>query len=246
MPPADCARELVQSAGLMLCCQMGGIRMRNYIYADESGNFYFSDDTKASRYFILTTVAVSEHTAETDLMDLRRELAWEGWPGVQLRNAFHAADDNRHVRNRVFNVLSRHEFRIDATILEKRKVNPELHSTDARFYGFAWRCHLRGLISMLNAPNSEHLIIASSIGNNRMRRAFDLEISQISRLVTHSSTIKSDMWSANTNPLLQVADYCSWAVQRKWEHGDSMPYSFIGNNLNSQYDIFQNSAIVYY
>ena len=220
--------------------------MRNYIYADESGNFYFSDDRKASRYFILTTVTVSEHTAEADLMDLRRELAWEGWPGVQLRNAFHAADDNRHVRNRVFNVLSRHEFRIDATILEKCKVNPELHSTDARFYGFAWYCHLRGLISMLNVPNSEHLIIASSIGNNRMRAAFDSEISQISQLLTHSSTIKSDMWSANTNPLLQVADYCSWAVQRKWEHRDTVPYGFIGNNLHSQYDIFKDSATRYY
>ncbi len=220
--------------------------MRNYIYADESGNFDFSYDRKASRYFILTTVSVSEHTAEADLMDLRRELAWEGWPGVQLRNAFHAADDNRHVRSRVFNVLSRHQFRIDTTILEKCKVNPELYSTDARFYGFAWYCHLRGLISMLNVPNSEHLIIASSIGNNRMRSAFDSEVSKISYRITNSSVIKSDMWSANTNPLLQIADYCSWAVQRKWEHGDAEPYNFISNNLHSQYDIFKNSVVRYY
>ena len=108
--------------------------MRRYVYADESGNFDFSNRTGASRYFILTSVTVADHAIESDLLELRRELAWHGEP---LTGGFYATNDKRHVRDQVFAMLARHEFRVDATIFEKRKVNPGLRTTEARFYGFA-------------------------------------------------------------------------------------------------------------
>ena len=113
--------------------------MRAYIYADESGNFDFSNQPGASRYFILASVPVADHAIETDLLELRRELAWGGEP---LTGGFHATNDKQRVRDQVFAVLSRHDFRVDATILEKRKANPRLRTTEARFYGFRLVCSL--------------------------------------------------------------------------------------------------------
>ena len=87
--------------------------MRRYVYADESGNSDFSNRTGASRYFTLTSVPVQDHAIESDLLELRRELAWNGEP---LMAGFHATNDQRHVRERVFDALARHELRVDAII----------------------------------------------------------------------------------------------------------------------------------
>ena len=105
---------------------MRGIRkeaLRTYIYADESGNFDFSLKSGASRYFILTTVTMTDLTAENELLELRRELAWEG---LALRDGFHATEDKQAVRDRVFEILVRHNFVVDATIVEKRKAQPNI------------------------------------------------------------------------------------------------------------------------
>ena len=109
--------------------------MRAYVYGDESGNFDFSDQEGASRYFILTTVTVVDRAIESNLLDLRRELAWEG---ESLAGGFHATNDKQRVRDRVFTVLGRYDFRMDATILEKRKADPRIRPTPALFYGFTW------------------------------------------------------------------------------------------------------------
>ena len=107
--------------------------MSTYIYADESGNFDFSLNAGASRYFILTTVVMKDLSVENELLELRRELAWEG---LELRNGFHATTDKQSVRDRVFDILGGHNFRVDATILDKRKAKPNIRPTDTRFYKY--------------------------------------------------------------------------------------------------------------
>lgn len=95
--------------------------MKRHIYADEAGNFDFSTKRGATRFFILTTVTIDDHRIELDLLDLRRDLAWSG---IDLAREFHATEDKQLVRDRVFEVLSRHDFRVDATVLEKAKAQP--------------------------------------------------------------------------------------------------------------------------
>jgi len=45
--------------------------------------------------------------------------------------------DEQQIRDRVFDVLKPHGFRIDATILEKRRAQPQIRTTDERFYQYA-------------------------------------------------------------------------------------------------------------
>ena len=115
---------------------------RVHLFADEAGNFDFSRKAGASRFYILTTVAFPEgHDAlATSLRALRFELAWEG---VDLRREFHATDDTVAVRDRVFEVLAAHDFRVDATILEKPKARPAMRRSEEGFYQNAWYFHLR-------------------------------------------------------------------------------------------------------
>lgn len=216
--------------------------MRRYVYADESGNFDFSNGPGASRYFILTTVVVADHAIEADLMDLRRQLAWEG---EALASGFHATNDKQRVRDRVFAVLGQHDFRVDATILEKRKTDPSRRA-QVRFYGLAWYSHLTGLIPALAPTSDELLVIAATIGTSDMRSDFNATVRHIENTHAGAVTMNGAMWPAATAPLLQVADYCAWAVQRKWERSDTRAYSLIENRIASEFDVFRESAITYY
>ncbi len=45
---------------------------------------------------------------------------------------------------------------------------------------------------------------------------------------------------------LQVADYCNWAIYRKWERGDTRSYELIQTRVRSEFDIFQTGRRHYY
>ncbi len=211
--------------------------MRAYVYGDESSNFDFSDQEGASRYFILTTVVAADHAIEADLMDLRRQLAWSGEP---LAGGFHATNDKQRVRDRVFAVMARHDFRVDATILEKRKTDPGRRS-QPRLYSLAWYLHLTGLIPELVAGHDELLLIAASIGDRDMRSEFQATVENIVDAQSPPSSLASTMWPSATAPLLQVADYCAWAIQRKWERSDTRAYNLVRHRIVSEFEVFRES-----
>lgn len=88
--------------------------MRKYIFVDEAGDFAFT--AGGSSYFILTSVTLDACTAGDELLALRRDLVWEG---IEMFDAFHATTDQQMVRDHVFSLLSRHDFRVDATHLRE-------------------------------------------------------------------------------------------------------------------------------
>ncbi len=138
---------------------------RKYIFADEAGNFDFRPANRAkgiSRYFILTTVTLDDCAIGHALLDLRRELAWEGLP---LKSHFHATAELQVVRDRVFAFLQGWEFRVDATIFEKAKVEPRLQGE--QFYEEAWYCHLRYVAPRVVAGSDELLVVGASLGVKR-------------------------------------------------------------------------------
>ena len=217
--------------------------MRTYIYADESGNFDFSRNTGATRYFLLTTVAINDHSVESELLELRRELAWEG---VEIRRGFHANNDLRRVRSEVFDILQGHDFRIDATIFEKRKAEPRTRHREADFYGFAWYHHLKHVVHETHINADEMLITAASIGTSEMRNSLRSAVRSVNAEECPETIVGATMWAAASAPCLQVADYCSWAIFRKWERSDRRSYGLIQDKIATEYDLFEEGDTYYY
>ena len=217
---------------------------RVHLFADEAGNFDFSRNAGASRFFILTTVAFPEgHDAlATSLRALRFELAWEG---VDFRREFHATDDTQAVRDRVFEVLAAHDFRVDATILEKPKARPAIRQSEERFYRTAWAFHLRNVLPELLPEDEELHVIAASVGTGRKRREFLRGLEQAVRNST-STAARVAFWPAATDLCLQAADYYAWAMQRKWEHGDERPYALIRDAIVWEHDLFREGGGTFY
>jgi hypothetical protein len=219
-----------------------------YLFGDESGQLDFNP--KTSRYFILTTILVADCRIFDELLALRRRLAWEGVP---CHPEFHATDELQPIRDRVFEVLRRLDFRIDATIFEKRKARPDLYTTADRFYKHAWYYHFKFLAQqVIRDRTTRLLVVPATLGERKKKQEmFSRAVRDVVRQTARARQAQCAFWRARTDPCLWAVDYCSWAVQRKWEHvwngaPDERSYRLIQDKIASEFDIFKRSTETYY
>lgn len=217
---------------------------RVHVFADEAGNFDFSSKAGASRYFILTTIAMDGFGAGDALLALRRQLAWEGHH--QGTDDFHATEELQSVRDRVFAELANWDVRVDCTILDKRKAAPHLASDEIRFYKMAWYLHFKHVAPLITRPGDELLVMGASLGTKKKREGFHAAIHDVVDQVSRGIDFRAVSWAGASDPCLWVADYCSWAIQRKWEREDVRSYALIKTKIRSEFDVFRRGTTVYY
>lgn len=218
---------------------------RVHYFVDEAGNFDFSDKPGASKYFILTSVRMIDCSSADALVSLRRDFEWAG---VEFENGgLHATSDKQRVRDEVFKLISSMDIRIDTRVLEKRKTHPNLQSQE-RLYDLAWSTHAENTLYRIADVDDELHIIAGSIGVKRRTR--NLMIQQIRSAVHTAGRSQHDtvvsICEAKVDPGLQVADYCCWAIQRKWERDDSRSYDLIRHKISTEQDYFKNGTTYFY
>ena len=154
-----------------------------------------------------------------------------------LANGFHANDDRQSVRDAVFELLSRHPFRVDATVVQKANVDPHLRSDTARLYKVVVFKHLSWLAKSLREV-PEVQVTCASLGTRREQEAHVEGLEDILRTVQRKREWRQAMWSAASDPCLQIADYCCWAIQRRWERGDVRSYDLIQDKIATEVELF--------
>lgn len=217
--------------------------MRKHIFSDESGDLVFKKAPNISRYFILCTVCLDPSKIGPEILHLRRDLAWRG-----LNNAdcLHATTDPQAVRDEMFALLSKHDLRIDTTILEKSKAEPQVRVSDSRFYHYAWFYHFKHVGPRVFNAGEEAYIGAAAIGTSKMKGVFYSAIHDVARQVLPLVDWRVTFWPAHSDPCLLVADYCSWAIQKKWEKSDTRSYDLIKGKIASEYDLWSLGSKHYY
>ena len=167
--------------------------------------------------------------------------------GLSLDGYLHATTDSQAVRDRVFSLISGNAIRIDATILEKSKAEPQLRISDDRFYKYAWYYHFKNVAPKIVKPADELLICAASLGTKKKCSVFRDAINDVVRQsISPTTNWKTAFWPASSDPCLQIADYCAWAIQRKWEGGDTRSYDLIKGKIIREYDLFARGTTHYY
>lgn len=207
---------------------------RKYAFVDEAGNVDFSGRRGSSRYFVLTSVALDDCAIGTALLDLRREVAWEG---VELEGQIHATEETQRGRDRVFAVLANHDFRIDSTIIDKPKTPPHLREATTRFYKTAWYLHLQYVVPEVALAGDDLLVAGASVGTHREQSTLRAALADAVARAAPGAAWRTAFWSAASDPCLQVADYCCWAIQRKWERGDDRSYVLIRRKIYGEFDV---------
>lgn len=218
--------------------------MRKYLFADESGDFEFSLKSNVSRYYIICTVTCNACDIGNTLLELRRRRAWEKAP---LGDYFHACEDKQVIRDAVFRLLADSDFQIDATIMEKRKAQRQVRENNATFYRYGWFYHFRNVARRIfDEPNTELLITTASVGTRKQQAAFASVVNDVVQQVAARNSWSTYFCPAAPDPCLQVADYCAWAIQKKWERRDVRSYDLIRAKIRREYDLWAHGKKTYY
>jgi hypothetical protein len=216
---------------------------RLHVFADEAGCFTFERKPNVSKYFILCTVSMRDCSIGSELLNLRRELVWKG---VKLGEYFHASNDQQIIRDEVFKVICNHDLRIQATIMEKSKAQPQVRVDRPTFYQYGWFFHFRHGIAKSIPTCVETLVTAATLGTGREKAAFLRAVNSVMAQILPFGSWKTDFCPAAADPCVQVADYCAWAIQRKLERGDSRAYDLIKQKIVYEYDLWQRGTTHHY
>ena len=90
------------------------------------------------------------------------------------------------------------------------------------------------------------MVVAASLGNRREQARYLSAIQDVMNQTVPTSDQKVAMWPADSDLCLQVADYCSWAIQRKWERSDTRSYELIQDKVVMENDLFNVGTALYY
>jgi hypothetical protein len=216
---------------------------KRFLFADEAGCFVFKNNGRASKYYIVCTVSMDSIEVGKELLDLRKRLAWDKRP---VGDFFHCSPDKQEIRDEVFAVLQRHDFRIFATIMEKSKAQPQIRSTDHRFYQHGWFYHLQNSSERLLEGADQLHVVAATLGTKKKRITFEDAVRDVCKQTLAKSDFRTSFWPSMADPCLQVADYCTWAIQRKWETGCTLSYDLISDRIDREYDLWQRGKTHYY
>lgn len=216
---------------------------RAYIFSDEAGCFAFLKNNRASKYFLVCTVTADSCAIGDSLQALRRDMVWRGLP---VKEEFHATEDKQEVRNEVYDLLSRQDFRVDATLLEKSKAQPHTRATPDAFYKYAWFYHFKHVGPKILKDRTEALITAAALGTNKGQAVYTSAVNDVLQQVVQRQQWKTFFPRSVADPCLQVADYCAWAIQRKWERDDTRSYDLISEKIYSEYDLWRTGQRHYY
>lgn len=214
-----------------------------FVFADEAGCFTFKNQKGASRYFTLCTLTTADCSLSNDLLALRRELVLSGDEG---RDKLHATSDKQDVRDRVFAMMAGHEFRVDVTLLEKRKAQPQTRVDEPTFYKYAWYFHFKHVCPKLLAGGHKLLITAAALGDRKKRAAFKEGVNNTVQQIAPRERWEVSFIDSMGDPLLWAADYCAWAVQRKWELADGRSYDLIAPKIATEFDLWELGKTYYY
>ncbi|RIZ68655.1 MAG: DUF3800 domain-containing protein [Methylococcales bacterium] len=218
---------------------------RVYIFLDEGGNFDFSSN--GTPYFVLTSVMMQRPFLIHPQLEEYKHDCLEFGLNTEY---FHCTEDNTHVRKKVFSIIedSLDCLKIDSLIIEKRKIIPALHD-EKKFYPIMLGYLLRHVFERESDNNiaAEIIVITDTIPIKHKRQSVEKAIKHILKeILPKNCRYKVLHHSSKSHFGLQVADYCNWAVFRKWQTGDTEYYDRIKRSLESEIDIFGSETDCYY
>lgn len=214
--------------------------MALFAFLDESGEFVFRP--QAGNYLVFAGVVTSNPLLfNQELSEVKYDLLRQG----HILERFHAAEDKQLVRDRVFQMLtSSKEYSIHSIVVRKNRVNPVLHRYGV--YSIAYRTLLRYLVGSRGVK--ELYLIVDTVPDKRHQTVLKQTLQQRAKEALATKNIHYTLCHHNSSAhaLLQAADYCAWAIYKKWHAGDRRAYDLIRGRITNEYDIFGRGDQDYY
>lgn len=214
-----------------------------FIFTDESGHMDFSP--KSSSHAVLTGITITNSVDDLmrDYWELRHFLyvnpvEFESNQGKYMNKRFHASEDPQEVRDLVFKLIDHHKNKILARslIVEKAKVFNHLKMDGwliSRMY-FFWLKSVYNRTNWIENKTSMQIIVDHT-KTKRLRSAIESGLKTSIGRHGNGTPYLLHHTPSGCHPFIQLADYISWAVYRKYERGDLRSYGLIEEILDDEW-----------
>ena len=211
-----------------------------YIFVDEAGDMDFS--AKGSRHYMFNFLVkkrpfnLHEYISSYRYSLLERNL--DPLNGSRLDiEAFHAHKDNKYIKEELFNIIStfnKESVKVYSYILEKPKVEPTKRKEKDRFYIDNLNYSIQRLLDKLEI-DTNFIIITDRlpVHKNKGKQVGALKKGIKEYIKNNALNIRYDIFhhASASSANLQIVDYISWAIFRKYERGDDSYYKRIENYI---------------
>ncbi len=232
-------------------------------FLDEAGDSTFFGkgkrpivgDEGVSKCFILGMLKVKEDTSEVrqKVELLQKEIIEDRYyntlPSIKKkiesgRYFLHATDDIPEVREKFYKFIDTIDCSFEAVV--GRKIydifSNKHNNKEVEFYADL----LSHLIKNKFSYNKLVLNIAhrgQSTSNKNLEFALDKAIFRAKK-INENSKIVFNVQTPLTEPLLNIADYFCWAVQKVFERGETRYYDFLQDKISLVVDIYDSGSYV--
>ena len=207
-----------------------------YILLDESGDLGFSYKKGSSKFFIVTIIFTEskrslEKIARRVHKTLRKKFMKVG--------VLHAYKEAPITRQRLLKDLAKTDCGILLVILNKKKVFTKLQDEKSVLYNYVTNILLERLMNKKPIPIDKPitLIAAQRETNKFLNENFKSYLSkQINN--NHKISLKVEIATPAEEKSLQVVDFASWAIFRKYEFGDDSYYNLVKVRIIEEAPLF--------
>lgn len=233
----------------MTCPKFGEQQARGkktlWVFIDESGDFNFTPS--GSPFYTFTALwGYSPLCMERDLSEARYGLLAEG----SSMTRFHACYDGIDVRKAAFDVIRNHTcFKVAAIVVRKNRTNPAVIEPEQFYPKF-----LDYLLKFVLKGDARHnyervMIVTDRPPTKSIRKALKNALRlTVRRYIANGATFEILHHDSSAHAGLQAADYCCWAINRKWTgKGDEHYIQAVRPRMDKQeLDVFARGNTDYY
>jgi hypothetical protein len=211
-----------------------------YIFVDEAGDMDFSSN--GSKYYMFNFLIknrpfnLHEIIANYRYSLLERNLDPLGGRRLDIES-FHACEDNKYIRDEMFNLIStfdKNSVKSYSYILEKPKVDPSKRDEKDKFYVDNLNFAIHKLLDELEIKK-DFIIITDRlpVHQNKNRQVAALKKGIKEYIKTKNLNLRYDIFHhcSASSVNLQIVDYISWAIFRKYERDEDVFYKKIEKYL---------------
>ena len=208
-----------------------------YLFLDEAGNLDFS--STGTKYFVLGGITKERpFHAYKELTEFKYDQVERG----TALEYFHASENAQAVRNGVFDIIEKNMggVAVDAIIVEKQKVAALLRDED-QFFPKVLGTLLREILKHYPlAEFAEVIVFTDSLPVQRKRTAVEKGVKMtLAAMLPASVRYRVLHHASKSNLDLQIADYCTWAIYRKWSVGDDRSFRPVQAAVRREWDVMQ-------
>jgi hypothetical protein len=208
-----------------------------YIFLDEAGNLDFSHT--GTRYFVLGGITKERpFQAYRELTEFKYDQVERG----TVLEYFHASENAQAVRNGVFDIIEKNlaGVAVDAIIVEKQKLHASLR-VEERLYPKMLGSLLREILRHYPLDEfAEVIVFTDSLPVQRKRAAMEKGVkTTLAAMLPATARYRILHHASKSNMDLQIADYCTWAVYRKWNGNDDRSFRRVRDAVRREWNAFE-------